>query len=151
MTLAELGSLGEFLGGIAVVISLIYVGLQIKQNTKAVNHAYTRAVIDDSNGWRKRLLEHPEIAELYRKGLTEPEALDPVARLRFRMLLDALFDTWSYLHGADHEHAALHAPHVRGTLSRPGGARYWERERNRYSPEFVRYIDDLEATIEKRK
>jgi len=39
MTLAELGSLGEFLGGIAVVISLIYVGLQISQNTKAVNHA----------------------------------------------------------------------------------------------------------------
>ena len=35
MTLADLGNLGEFIGSIGVVISLVYVGLQIRQNTEA--------------------------------------------------------------------------------------------------------------------
>ena len=37
MTLQELGGLGEFIGAIAVVISLIYLAAQIRQNTRALN------------------------------------------------------------------------------------------------------------------
>ena len=36
MSIMELGALGEFVGAIAVVISLIFVGLQVRQNTKMV-------------------------------------------------------------------------------------------------------------------
>ena len=146
MTLAELGSLGEFLGGVAVVISLIYVGIQIKQNTTAVNSASVRATIEDANSWRTLLIEHPKIAELYRKGLTQPDSLDPVERLRFRMLLDSLFDTWTWTY-QQQSNQGLHAKHVRGTLSRPGGARYWEQEKGRFELDFVRYIDGIGATI----
>ena len=32
MTIFELGALGEFIGAILLFVSLIYVGLQIKQN-----------------------------------------------------------------------------------------------------------------------
>jgi hypothetical protein len=35
MTIQDLGALGEMAGGLAIIVSLIYVGLQIKQNTKA--------------------------------------------------------------------------------------------------------------------
>lgn len=31
-----LGSIGEFVGGIAVVVSLIYVGLQVRQSSNSV-------------------------------------------------------------------------------------------------------------------
>ena len=37
MSLQELGGLGEFIGAIAVVISLIYLAAQIRQNTRALN------------------------------------------------------------------------------------------------------------------
>ena len=33
MTIFELGALGEFVGSIAVVVTLIYLALQIRQNT----------------------------------------------------------------------------------------------------------------------
>lgn len=36
MTLFEWGALGELVGGVAIIVSLIYVGLQIKQNTNAL-------------------------------------------------------------------------------------------------------------------
>ncbi len=32
----ELGALGEFIGAFGVIASLVYVGLQIRQNTRAV-------------------------------------------------------------------------------------------------------------------
>ena len=43
MSILELGALGEFIGAIAVVISLVFVGLQVRQNTKMVK-AQTAAV-----------------------------------------------------------------------------------------------------------
>jgi len=35
LTLSELGSLGEFVGAVAVVLSLVYLAVQIRQNTRS--------------------------------------------------------------------------------------------------------------------
>jgi hypothetical protein len=43
-----LGALGELVGG-AVVITLIYLSAQTRQNTKAMRHASIRGVIEDAN------------------------------------------------------------------------------------------------------
>ena len=37
MSIMELGAIGEFIAAFAVVASLIYVGLQVRQNTGAIN------------------------------------------------------------------------------------------------------------------
>ena len=39
MTWTELGALGEVLGAIAVVVSLVYLSRQVRQNTQAVRTA----------------------------------------------------------------------------------------------------------------
>ena len=44
MTISDLGSLGEFISSIAVVLSLIYVAFQLRQNTKEI-----RAASQESN------------------------------------------------------------------------------------------------------
>ena len=36
MSIQELGNLGELAGGVAVVVSLLYVALQIRQNTQTI-------------------------------------------------------------------------------------------------------------------
>lgn len=36
MTLEQYAAIGEFVGGIGVVITLVYLALQIRQNTKTV-------------------------------------------------------------------------------------------------------------------
>jgi len=35
MTIQEMGAAGELIGGIAVIFTLIYLALQIRQNTKS--------------------------------------------------------------------------------------------------------------------
>ena len=44
MSLNDLANLGQVIGAIAVVISLIYVALQIRQNTNAVRSATAQTV-----------------------------------------------------------------------------------------------------------
>ena len=44
MTLQDLGNLSQFVGGIAIVISLVYLAIQVRQNTRALNStAYAQA------------------------------------------------------------------------------------------------------------
>ena len=149
VTIQDLGSLGELIAAIATVATLIYLALQIRQNTRALRHAAERAIREDANSWRANLIQHPEVAELYRNGLVDPDALDSVGRLRFRMLLDALFATWQYIFRAEHQFGESNEPHVRGTLAQPGGARYWAEERARFDAAFVQYIDGLARTDDK--
>jgi hypothetical protein len=48
MTLEELGSLGEFVSSVAVVISLVYVALQVKQGSKSSRIASCQSVLEAS-------------------------------------------------------------------------------------------------------
>jgi hypothetical protein len=143
LNLQDLGNLGEFVGAIAVVVTLAYLALQIRQNTRALGHAEQRAILEDGNNWRANLIQDPKIAELYRKGLLDPDALDPIERLRFRMLLDALFVTWLYGFRAGQLTGYAFDPHIRGTLARPGGTQYWAHHKANFDPEFVQYVDSL--------
>lgn len=46
MSISDLGSLGEFIGSIAVLVTLIYVALQIRHNTHATRAASHHAITD---------------------------------------------------------------------------------------------------------
>ena len=58
MTISELGSLGEFVGSLAVVVTLIYLTTQLRQNTKAVRAASTQALDRSITGNIARQTEH---------------------------------------------------------------------------------------------
>jgi hypothetical protein len=44
LTLSDLGNLGEFLGGIGVIVTLAYLAIQIRRNTQEVRSASLDAV-----------------------------------------------------------------------------------------------------------
>ena len=46
MTIAELGSIGEFVGSIAVLVTLIYLATQIRQNTQSVRMSSHHRIAD---------------------------------------------------------------------------------------------------------
>ena len=39
MTLQDLGNMSQFIGGIAIVISLVYLAIQVRQNTRVHSSA----------------------------------------------------------------------------------------------------------------
>ena len=145
MTIQDLGSIGEFVAAGATLITLVYLAMQLRHNTKAINQNAERGITEAASRWRQNLIQYPEVAKLYRKGMREPESLDPDERLRFRMLLDDLFDHWSFQSKSGTTFAAGNRRHVAATLETPGGAAYWESERSRFPAEFVEYVDSIDA------
>jgi len=135
-----LGAIGEIVGAAAVVATLIYLAVQTRQNTEAVRHAFARGVQEDANAWRFKLVENPEVAELWRKGLRDPESLDANDRYRFRMYFDALVFHWQH---AIVSGVGLPDLNPQRVLSQPGGAWYWTRSKELFEPEFVAHIDEL--------
>lgn len=143
-----LGNYGEFVGAIAVVVTLAYLATQIRQNTLAMVKGAERDVLSDARSWRQNLIRQPEVAALYRKGLLEPESLDDTGRLRFRMLLDDLFEHWDFQFST--AFAERMSRDATGILETPGGIAHWERHKHRHSAEFVAYVDNLRITAVNR-
>ena len=98
--LEALGNIGDFLGGIGVVVTLIYLASQIRENTHSLGAASLQSVLD---GFRDRfLLPHGangESAEIFSKGLTSLDALDDNEKRRFwYMMVEVYFQMQQVMH-----------------------------------------------------
>ena len=75
MTMQELGAIGDFVGGVAVVVTLIYLAIQIRQNTK-INAALIRQNFYDATQQQiLHAVESPEFNDLMRRSWTTNETL----------------------------------------------------------------------------
>jgi hypothetical protein len=150
MNWEAIGAAAESVGSLAVIITLVYLTIQLRQNTKAIEHSTSRGVIDDANQWMYKLIENPEIAELYLAGMRGDEQSSS-DRLRFGLLMNALFVHWSHAlqTGA---FFVVNNSQIAGVLSHPGGAAYWRRtiakESISISPEFIDLVNGLLAEVE---
>lgn len=98
-TIHMLGSLGEFVGAIAVVATLIYISIQVRHSSllleasKRATEENTRlaraAALDRHNDavsrWRGRLIENVEVARIWQKALDDDD-LEEVEKLRLQNL-----------------------------------------------------------------
>ena len=89
MTLQDLGSIGEMVGGLGVVLSLIYVAYQVRQNSRQIeqNSRHLEASMYLASGegfsrWWSLLVEDAEAADLWRRGI-EGSDLNRVEKTRF--------------------------------------------------------------------
>src|SRR5688572_17248138 len=90
-TLEALGYLGEFVGAVGVVISLVYLAMQMKQNTTSVEAASFNSMVQNSI----RLLEHSfrdsEFADFLHRAEQDPESLTASEKLRWDSYMTAVY------------------------------------------------------------
>jgi hypothetical protein len=112
MTLMELGALGEFLGAIGVIVTLIYLAVQIRQNTRAMEEgrklalAQTYQMRSDALQDMMVTAANSEIGGIivkltsngYPEHLDSLEALTSVERGRFRQWQIAQQTHWDNMH-----------------------------------------------------
>ena len=82
MDLNMLASIGEFAGAVAVVISVLYLSIQVRHNSKTVSTAALQALNDTANQALAGMAE-PGIAPVITKGLDGLEPLDDVEVFQF--------------------------------------------------------------------
>jgi hypothetical protein len=151
MDWSMLGALGELMGGIAVVVSLVYVGLQVRQNSNSVRAASHIAIKQLSSEITTQLLA-PDMARIYIEGLKDSSSLTPEDRVRFHSLMLSLFGTYeaayfqSFYGTIPTELQDPASRQAQFHLRQPGVKQWWERGgRNRFSEKFVRELERATA------
>ena len=58
MSLQDWGAIGELLGGVAIIVSLLYVGLQIKHGNQETRAATLQATLDSEMFWQVEAMRY---------------------------------------------------------------------------------------------
>ena len=87
MSISDIGSIGELIGAVATVATLIYLAIQIRENTELSKRQALERIIERIVDWGARLNENPDLHEIYRQGLTDFASFDEAKMDRYHMVL----------------------------------------------------------------
>ena len=147
MSLQDLGNIGEFLGGLAVLVSLVYVAFQIRQNTTSVRAAASASVAESLARVTETLSVEPELGRIWTQGQNDYDSLDDDARIRFNFVLltymrrleNAFYQqSRGFL---DPDHWQTTERRIAYIMNRPGTARWWSQSRVRFSDPFIEFVE----------
>ncbi|MEM1403560.1 MAG: hypothetical protein AAGG55_09530 [Pseudomonadota bacterium] len=145
-----IGAVGEVIGATAVVVTLAYLALQIRQNTRALRATSIDSMTTIANDIRTNLFTDPEITAIYVNGLGAIESLNDLERERFRLLMtNALWALWNaYTQAQLGENQSWEAQKLllRRFLTQPGGQWYWSTYKSEFAPDFRAEIDSILKT-----
>lgn len=153
MSLTDLASLGSFVSGIAVLASLIFVGFQMRQNTQAVKAAASQAHSANYHQLVSHIIEHADVARIWRRGLEQFDSLTDDERVRFLVFLSGAFRFFEatrlqWRHGQlDSEHWHNVESNVRDLAPHPGVKTYWTIRHHWHSIEFRGWFESLPQTV----
>ncbi|MEJ2239686.1 MAG: hypothetical protein P8X82_15425, partial [Gemmatimonadales bacterium] len=90
-----LGAIGEIVGAAGVVVSLLYLASQVRNNSRQLRHASAQAVLDKLNGLIGQLAFTAGAGDVWSRGLSGLDTLkDDEELVRFSSMLLQAF--WAY-------------------------------------------------------
>ena len=149
MDINTLAAWGEFLGGIAVVVSLVYLAGQIRQNSKLLRASTAGATAQIEFSGAALLVQDAEVARIFWEGLADRNALSEADRQRFDPLLSVQLRGQNRLYEFHREGLASPGgwqPVERGlrwTFQQPGVQQWWHVWGEGYSDEFRSLVDGM--------
>ena len=153
MNWEAISAIGQLVGALAVVMSLIYLATEVRSNVRATQQAAMRATLDSFNRLGQQLTGDPDLAGLYYRGCQDLESLEGLDRARFGWFMHQIFRNMEDVH---HQHLKGHLdPHLwRGLevtmrdLNTAPGVQAWWRSHSLYfgGEEFAKFINLQQQT-----
>lgn len=147
--LKKVALLVEVLGGIAILISLVFVGIQLRENTKATRSATATATIETMNNWYVTMGTNAEASASFYRFLADPESMTKEERLQHIYNFHGLFLAFqnSYylsLEGTLDKRIPKSLNQViYGVKDQPGFHLYWKSRKDIFFEEYRDYVDEL--------
>ena len=151
MDLNDLGNIGEFVGSIGVVVSLVFVGLEIRKNTKETRRTNARYTASDHAKALHAFLRDDEIATIAVTGFGDIGSMPPVERYRFDLLLlvwlQAIEQAFADFRNGDLDEDLLvgYRNAIPSVLNAPGGSAWWKERKYWFSHAFRAEVEALLA------
>lgn len=148
MSLEALGNLGDFVGGIGVVASLLYLAQQIRRNTASVRAAAIQTTAQGGGDILAWLAGDADLMRIFVEGGQDFDALSKADRHRFAAIMGVLLFNQSNILSQtragflpeDFWQGGLHR--LRGIFAQPGTVTWWNRGgRKSFNPELQAWVD----------
>ena len=98
MDLDNVARISEIVSSVAVIVSLAYVGVQVRQNTRALKATTYNAVTGNSVAILAPMFASPEVTEFLVRFQADPGAVTPAEKMRFHILMLTAFRHWDNLY-----------------------------------------------------
>ena len=146
LKLSDWANISEIVASFVIVISLVYVGFEINQNTLALQHnAYQNVmiVLADSD---LALATDRELNKVVEKGEVSPGELSDDDWAVFKRYAIRQVGTFEYIYLAwgdgminDTQWGSFRG-FVIGSLCKPGFQRFWQENPWAFSPQFIEFV-----------
>ncbi len=146
-----IGAIAELLGAIAVVATLAYLSVQLRQNTASVRAGSAAAHSEAMRSSNIAVVQDPELVRLYWSGLANRGALSDDDQRRFDFLIgifsQGIEQAWKFKQEGvlDATTWAGQAVQVSWLAHQPGFADFWRIWGSQHHPGFVEVITQAMA------
>ncbi len=147
MDIAQLlGNLGEFIGAIVIVATLIYLAMQVKQNTNALHAQSRQSVVAGAQTELFAIMDNPDMVI----NITKEGPLTPQEQVQLQGYLTAAmrlreFSWLQYQNGVIDENLWGTEQNVILVILQSNRTRAWWEllGRSLFGPDFVGFVDEL--------
>ena len=155
MNWEAIGAIGEIIGAIAVVGSLVYLASQIHASNLAAKHATMQELMHESTNFMGRINTNRESANIWANGLESIDKLDKEDLIRFITFCMEVTIVWErafYLFKSTNvePHLIHNIEQNRNFIASSPGYKHWFQKRKyMFSEEFVALIEqEMDPDVE---
>ncbi len=155
MDIQDWGAIGDLIGGVAIIISLIYVGVQIRQST-AASRAATYQSFSQQYTNHMVPLQNVDFRDVFIRGLADADELDAGEKVAFFSYLNGVFRMFEAFYLQEQEGSFDSTMYESWTaqlvdlLGNSGTRQYWIVRRHTFHQKFANHIDQLQANNKAR-
>ena len=148
-SLQDWANLAEIVGTAAIIFSLIFVGLQISDNTREMRSAAAHNATESLQNWYVEIATNSQAAQVFRKGMGDPSALSKDEAFQYLMNIHSAVLAYQNVYFLGNEGAldnslylAMSATMV-AVVPSPGFQWYWKQRFEYFTPEFRKFVEEL--------
>ena len=142
-------AISESLGALGVIVTLFYLAVQIRQNSRLVRAPTSSVTTAAINAITSLIAQDPEVARIYWSGLADRDSLSEIDRQRFNSLVSStLFviglEYAFFLDGAVNERVwRSRVEQLRWQLRLRGVQQWWREWSVLFEPDFQQFVNEL--------
>lgn len=150
MSLEQVSLLAQIVSAAAVIASLLFVGIQLRQATRAVRASSSQAHSAMYHAIIASIIDDAEFARIWRESLVDPDSQGADERARFLAFTSTIFRYYEssrvqWLRGQlDDEHWHTIKQQATSLAGMPGIQAWWLVRRHWHSEDFQLWFEGLE-------
>ena len=141
-----IGAIAESVGAAGVVASLVYLAIQLRQNSRTISDEIFQSVLSNYHGAMDNLISDPALNRIWHAGLRDFDVLDKDEKLLWATQMHAFLRRYENIILQSQKYP-INTGVIAGIqnqwhwlLTQPGARTFWPKAHSVYSDEFVKFV-----------